>query len=333
MDLSIKLVYKLLLSIVFCFGFVSNGYLKAQPVPAEVENIPQLMTFGPKADKSWGDDLYPQIFFFFVPETYKGSVFIRVFDPEAGGQFDELNGIWDTQCTFSLYGGKGAYSNPEACETEPKGNYKSGNMLASKTFGADAKYDMKWYTFGPFNPTEGEHTKEFSGGYVIKVICEGISGDDGNAYRYFLSTSGTENKAIEGGNAFAYRYCFRLSDNPKEVSHIYPYIDERVLSVRMSNFDWDDDGIIRIVSVARQGQVFQVSGSNEWKTAEFAIRPEEKNTSLDFQFIKKQSPAVKNNNVVINVKNQYGEVLRFFTVPIGGVPKYKWDIQARKKGK
>lgn len=302
-----------------------------QPVPAEVENIPQLMTFGPKAEKSWGDDLYPQIFFFFVPENYKGPAYIRVFDPDIGGQFDELDGTWDTQCTYSVYGGKEAYTNADACATEPKGNYKSGNLLASKTFGFDAKYDMKWYNFGPFNPTEGEYTKEFSGGYIFKIICTSISGNDGNAYRYFLSSSNTDNKPIEGGNAFAYRYCFRLYDDPKEVSHIYPYIDERVISVRMSNFDWDDDGVIRVVSVARQGQVFPVSGNEEWKTAEFKILSEEKNTSLDFQFVKRQNPLVKNNNVVINVKNQYGESLRFFTVPIGGVPKYKYSIIGKQK--
>lgn len=304
----------------------------SQPVPAEVENIPQLMTFGPKAEKSWGDDLYPQIFFFFVPENYKGSIFIRVYDPDTGGQLDEINGVWDTQCTFSVYGGKGAYTNPDARETEPKGNYKSGNLLATKTFAVDPRYDMKWYTFGPFNPTEGEYTKEFSGGYIFKVICQGIAGDDGNAYRYFLSTSGTENKSIEGGNAFAYRYSFRLWDNPKEVSHIYPYVDDRVISIKMSNFDWDDDGSIRVVSVGRQGQVFPVSGSEEWKVAEFKILPEEKNTSLDFQFIKRKNPPVKNNNVVINVKNQYGENLRFFTVPIGGVPKYKYGPIKGQRG-
>lgn len=304
--------------------------LNAQPVPAEVENIPYLMTFGPKAEKSWGDDLYPQIFFFFIPETYKNPIFIRVFDPEIGGQMDEANGQWDTQMAYSIFGGKGAYTNPDARETEPKGNYKSGNLLATKTFGQNAKYDQNYYTFGPFNPTEGEYTKEFSGGYIFKTTCEGISGDDGNAYRYFLSSSATDNKPIEGANAFAYRYSFRMWDNPKEVSHIYPYVDDKTISVRLSNFDWDNDGVIRIVSVARKGQDFQVSGDNEWKTAEFAIRPEEKNTSLDFQFIKKQAPPVKNNNVVINVKNQYGETLRFFTVPIGGVPKYNYKIISHK---
>lgn len=97
------------------------------------------------------------------------------------------------------------------------------------------------------------------------------------------------------------------------------------------NFDWDKDGIIRVVSVAKKGQACIISNDDEWVSSEFKILAEEKNTSLDFQFIKKQSPPVKNNNVVINVRNQYGELLQFNTVPIGGVPKYKFgQIKAEK---
>ncbi len=51
-------------------------------------------------------------------------------------------------------------------------------------------------------------------GYIFKVICDGIEGDDGNLYRYFLSTMPDENKAVEGANAFAYEYSFRMWDNP-----------------------------------------------------------------------------------------------------------------------
>jgi hypothetical protein len=303
--------------------------LNAQPVPGVDENIPFLMTFGPKAEKSWGDDDFSQTFFFLVPENYKSPIYIRIYDPDTGGDVDELNGVFDTKMMYSVYGGKGAYSNQDAQGVDPVGNYKSGNLLASKTFGVDPKYDKSWYSFGPFNPTEGEYTKEF-GGYLFKVICDGLSGDDGNMYRYFLSTSNTENKPIEGGFAFSYEYSFRMWDNPKQISHIYPYVDERTEAIKMMNFDWDLDGIIRVVSVARKGQDFEVSNQDEWKEVTFSIKPEEKKTSLDFQFIKKQNPPVKNNNVVINVRNQYNEVLRFFTVPIGGVPKYIYKINAKQ---
>lgn len=303
--------------------------LNAQPVPAGDENIPYLMTFGNKAEKSWGDDDFSQTFFFLIPETFKQPIFIRVFDPDVGGEVDEQNGLWDTRASYEIFGGVGCFTTKDATETDPKGNYKSGNMLASKVFAENPRYDNNWYTFGPFNPTEGEYVSKF-GGYVFKVICEGVAGNDGNLYRYFLSTSHTENRAVEGGNAFAYEYSFRMHDDPNQVSHIYPYVDDRTITVKLSNFDWDVDGFIRTVSVARKGQMSKVSGDNVWVEDEFKIFDEEKNTSLDIQFIKKKTPPVKNNNVVINVRNQYDELLPFYVIPIGGVPKYKYNIKANR---
>src|SRR5512133_979755 len=316
--------------IVFLLIFGCFTGLIAQPVPAGDENIPYLMTFAPKAGTSWGDDDFSQTFFFLIPKDFSQPVYIRVYDPDISGSTDELDGVFDSKMTYSVYGGRDCYSNKDAQETQPAGNYKSGNLLASKTFGNQPEYDNRWYTFGPFNPSEGEFVQKFNG-YIIKVICDGISGDDGNLYRYFLSTRGDENKPIEGANAFAYEYSFRMHDNPTEISHIYPYVDDRTISVKLSNFDWDSDGLIRIVSVARRGQLSKVSSEDNWIDDEFKIYDEEKNKSLDIQFIKRKSPAVKNNNVVVNVRNQYGELLPFYVIPIGGVPKYsKYGIDSKR---
>jgi len=319
---------KHLFAIFFILSLSINVF--AQPVPAEDENIPFLMTFGLKAEPSWGDDDFSQTFFFVIPTEHTSPIFIRVFDPDCGGKVDEINGVWDTKITYSVFGGVGCQTDKDAQSIDPVGNYKSGNMLATKTFGVNPRYDDKWYTFGPFNPTEGELVEKY-GGYIFKIICEGVEGDDGNMYRYFVSTSQTENKRIEGANAFAYEYSFRMHNDPNEVSHIYPYIDDRTISVEQKNFDWDRDGIIRVVSVGRAGLPCKVSGDDDWGQNQFKILEEEINSSLDFQFIKKKNPPVKNNNVVISVKNQYGELLPFYTIPIGGVPKYKYSIGVKKK--
>ena len=306
--------------------------LKGQPVPARDENIPYLMTFGGggKRETSWGDDDFSQTFFFVIPEEFNEPVYIRVFDPDTGGEIDEINGFWDTEMEYSIYGGKGAYSDPDARETQPSGNYRSGTLLATKTFGEDNYYDNNWYTFGPFNPSEGEYTQKYQG-HIFKIITEGIGGDDGNLYRYFLSTSFDENIDVEGANAFTYEYSFRMWNTADNISHIYPFIDDDCISVKQENFDWDSDGWIRIVSVIRKGQTVNVSGEDKWAEEEFNIMDEEIGMSLDFQFIKQRTPfVVKNNNVVISVRNQYGELLKFFTIPIGGVPKYKYDIKVRK---
>jgi hypothetical protein len=322
---------KIVCLILFFLGLLMPD-LKGQPVPARDENIPYLMTFGGggQRETSWGDDDFSQTFFFVIPEEFNEPVYIRVFDPDIGGKIDEINGFWDTEMEYSIYGGKGAYSDPDARETQPSGNYRSGTLLATKTFGEDNYYDNNWYTFGPFNPSEGEYTQKYQG-HIFKIITEGKGGDDGNLYRFFLSTSFDENIDVEGANAFTYEYSFRMWNTADNISHIYPFIDDDCISVKQENFDWDSDGWIRIVSVVRKGQTVNVSGEDEWAEEEFNIMDEEIGKSLDFQFIKQRSPfVVKNNNVVISVRNQYGELLKFFTIPIGGVPKYKYDIKVRK---
>ena len=170
---------------------------------------------------------------------------------------------------------------------------------------------------------------EYSG-RVFKAIAQGKSGDDGNLYRYFMSSRPDANEAIEGGNAFTFEYSFRLHDDPKEVSHIYPYVDERVISVKQSNFDWDGDGSVRLVSVAKKGDAVTTSGDDQWVSSVHPIVKQELNTSLDIRFIKRSDGAVRNNNVVFYIRNQYGALLPFFTVPIGGVPQYKPTIAVTK---
>ncbi len=313
---------------IFILFILTVCNLYSQSAPAAEENIDYLVTFGANADKSWGDDDFCQIFFFRVPTNQTEPIYVRVFDPDTGGELDEGKGEFDTQVSFSVYGGEGCWSNEDAQGVDPIGNYKSGNFLASKIFKANSKYDNNWYTFGPFNPFEGEYVEKFDG-RVFKIIAEGLSGDDGNLYKYFLSTSPKENKEVEGGNIFTYEYTFRLSNNQNNVSQIYPYIDDRTISIEISNYDWDDDGFIRIVSVAKNGTLCEVSGEKNWVVREFPIIEEEKNTSIEIQFIKNRARLIKNNNVVVTVQNQYGDLLPFFVVPIGGIPVYNPKIRMK----
>jgi len=309
------------------FGFLSI-YGFAQPVPAKDENIPFLVTFGAKADKSWGDDDFCEIFFFVIPKDYKQPFFIRIFDPDIGGKNDEGKGIFNTKTNFSVYGGKGCITNKDATGINPVGNYRSGNLLCEKIFGVDKKYDNNWFTFRPISQTEGEYSEKY-GGYVIKVIAQGIAGDDGNLYRYYLSTKPNVNEPVEGSNSFTFEYTFRLHNDPKEVSHIYPYLDDRVISIKQSNFDWDNDGELFFVSVKRKAVLMKESPNNEWVTSEHKILDGERKSSLDIQMHKNPNAPVNNNNVVFYIRNQYGELLPFNNVPIGGIPHPKSVIKIR----
>ncbi|MFN6946496.1 MAG: hypothetical protein ACK4ND_16230 [Cytophagaceae bacterium] len=301
----------------------SYGVISAQPVPSSEENIPYLVTFGKDAETSWGDDDFSQTFFFIIPKDYKKPLFIRVYDPDTGGAIDEIKGQADSKTQFSIYGGKGTITDSAATSIHPEGKVKSGILLASKTFGKEGTYDKNWYSFGPFNPLQGEYVPNY-GGYVFKIIAEGISGDDGNLYKYFLSSSPVENIPIEGANAFTFEYTFRLHDHPGAVSHIYPFVSSDVVAVKIHTFDFDNDGRIRIVSVAKKHEEVILSGDNEWTTSTHKISEQEKNTSLDIQIIK--TSTITNNNVVFYITNQYGKALPFYTSPIGGTPKFKYEI-------
>ena len=200
-------------------GFFAQG----QSVPGKDENIPFLVTFGKQGKTSWGDDDFNEIFFFTIPKDYKQPFYIRIFDPDCGGEHDEIQGDFNSKTLFSVYGGKGV--DPEKNE-ESKGlnngqNYKKGNLLASKVFGSEAKFDNKYFTLGPFNPSDGDFNERWNS-YIFKIVCEGVSGDDGNLYRYFLSRDPENNTAIEGANAYTYEYTFRMWNDFKSIAHVYP---------------------------------------------------------------------------------------------------------------
>jgi hypothetical protein len=326
-----KTKYKVLI-LLSLFGLSLSSGLSGQAVPGKDENIPFLVTFGKDGETTWwGDFYFYEIFFFSIPRDFKQSFYIKVLDPDTGGANDEIQGYWDTKCMYSVYGGKG--TDPDKNE-DSKGllkgvNYKTGNLLASQVFGNDTRYDNKYYTFGPFNPSAGDINEKWNS-YIFKIVCEGISGNDGNLYRYFLSRDRNKDLPIEGANAFTYAYIFRMWNDFKSVAHIYPYIDTGIVSIKQKNFDWDDDGTILVVSRYKQGISVPISGQDKWNESTIPIEPAEINSSLDFQFHKKQGDLIRNNNVVVSLQNQRGDALMFFSSPIGGVPVYQPGIQYRQ---
>lgn len=304
--------------------------LSGQPVPGVDENIPYLMTFGRNGQTSWGDDDFSQTFFFTIPKDHKEPFYIRVFDPEIGGEHDELNGTWNTRMVYSLYGGAQCYTHPDAQTGDPTGNYKSGTLLASRAFGVDPAFDNKWYTFGPINPTEGEFYERYNS-YIFKLICDGVSGDDGNCYRYFLSKDPNSNRAIEGANAFTFEYTFRMWNDTTNIMHIYPFVDSLTTSVQVKTFDWDSDGTAQVISEVRKGQLVKTSGEDHWEEDNIEVLQQEIGKSYDFKFIKRKDFLVRNNNVVVQIKNQRDETLKFYSSPIGGIPVYKPIIGVNKR--
>ncbi len=309
-------------------GLVAISCMEAvgQRVPNESENIDYLVTFGQDAPPNTGDDDHVQIIFFLVPAKYKLPVYLRIFDPDMGNKHDELVGPANTATRFSVYGGKGAFSSEEARKVTLSSNYKTGNLLASKVFANEPEFDSEWYTMGPFNPLEGEDIPSFNG-RILKVVVEGLKGNDGNHYRFFLSEEPSRNKAIEGANAFAYNYTFKLH-KAQTLAHIYPFIEKSVISITQYNFDFDDDGEILIYTIAKNRVKAKGSGDNAWASSVHPITDNEKNLTMDIQIQKVSS---EENTMTVYITNQYNEAVPFFALPIGGPPKYKYNLKVTTK--
>lgn len=305
--------------------FAATGCLKAQEVPSGQENIPYLVTFGQNSEHSWGDDDFSQTVFFTIPKSQTAPVYLRIYDADTGGELDEVDAGWDTKMKYSVYGGKGAYSDKDARGVNPTGNYKSGALLESKVFGLDASADKKWISLGPFNPALGELVPELDG-YVLKVVIDGMNGNDGNLYKLALSIKQGENVSVEGANAFAYEYSVRLQSEARAVAHVYPFADNLVASFNIRTFDFDTDGQIKLYSSVKNGHPVKVSNDNEWSVSKHVVQDEERNKCLDLQIVKKGD---YKNDIVFYVTNEYDQPVPFFAAPIGGVPRYKYKISIK----
>jgi hypothetical protein len=301
----------------------------SQQIPSIGENVTSLVTFGDEGKTEYGDDDFSQTVFLLIPKNYQAPFYLRIFDPAISGEMDEINGANTTITTFEIYGGDSAYTHPDAQGHNPIGNYKSGVLIRSKTFGSELDYDGKWYSLGPFNPIDGEFVEYFQG-YLFQVVIEGSKGDDGNLYRLFLSSERDNNYGLEGSNLFTFEYSIRLVSKAGETAHLYPFIDEEVKSIKVQNFDFDNDGEIKIYSVSKNGILSSKSGNDEWREEEHLVVDEERGTSLNLQIVKKGN---WNNDMTIYVTNQYDEDLPFFSIPIGGVPKYKYKVNLRYKSR
>jgi hypothetical protein len=163
-----------------------------------------LATFGSMAELSCGDDDFSQVVFFAIPKRYKDDFYFRVFDPDCGGKYDKSIGHWETNTIFEFYGGKGCFSEIDARQTQPIGNYKSGKNIGRGIFARESELDGKWISFGPYRTLQGEEMEEFPGYVFLKLVVEGRTGNDGNVYSLAISKSKNKNIYIEHASIFEY---------------------------------------------------------------------------------------------------------------------------------
>ena len=268
--------------------------VSGQRFPDPSQNIDNLVIFGKDASGTWGDSDKIQIFFVMVPNWIKFPVYLRVFDPDTGGKFDEVNRKFNTRIRYTILGGPNVHPSLIPENWEQTRESRSGTLIDQLELGEDPELDNQWFTFRALNPADGQ---TFGSAKIFKVVVEGISGDDGNLCHFFLSKDPDELDPVNMANFFSYEISVRLP--PHEQIKIYPQIQRFANRINLNIFDYDKDGKADYRPPAGPECNVNLSGNGDWEFNFYRITPvDEDPFSVIEIFCFGQT---RSNNTVINV--------------------------------
>lgn len=289
-----------------------------RPNPTNTLNsdVAVVTTFGPAASLSEGDDDFVQIVFFEVPQGAVNPVYIRIFDADTGGLNDEpgLTPLGETVMTYTLRGGAGAYTEPDARTDHPGPlGINSGSLITQAVIGVDGARDDKWWSL-PVDPSLGE---PIASRRIFKLAVQGAAGDDGNWYQVAISTDPNNNFEVPDSRLFAFSWCAMLPNNGDELA-VYPFAPLGASSVTQFNFDFDaltPGAAIILTSPLRSRPVADVNLSLDGVVASqlFDVFSGEDNTTWTAQYV--SWSLLPLNDFCLWFREQNGTALAVFTAP------------------
>jgi len=279
-----------------------------------------------------GDDDQVQVMFLEVPEETSGPLYVRLFDPDCGGAHDVQNGkAWDTPFTFTVYGGPGAYTNPDARSVHPTNGVYSGNQLAFVR-STDVTTDGQWYSLGPLTVADGESV---NGKRLFKLSVvggpeppfpAGVHFADLNTYSAVLSTSDTRNVPPEGSRLLAFSWTFLIPRDAYDAPpRLYPYVSPGTQMLIQHNWDYDrstENAGMSMITPQRTIQVAydSISGDNEERSSAHDVRDAERNTTWAIRCWAETIQDMGDNLVTFWASDQDGGALPIFARSTTGSP-------------
>lgn len=200
--------------------------------------------FGKDAPNTYGDFDNYQSFYFDIPTSETQPVYLRIFDPDVGGAYDEKHGEFDTETRFVVLGGNSAnliYGGSSE-NAYNKLDYDKNDVLYNRVFGANRKGDGRWYSLLELKLENGY---DLGNGFVrFSLLSIGLGGDDGNFFDLALSYSQTEKRPPSTSYVFVYDLSLRspslLLYNWDEFRGQIKLNTEGVSQIDLSTFDMDD---------------------------------------------------------------------------------------------
>jgi PKD repeat protein len=258
-------------------GLVLASLIMCVPAFAQSASVgghPQFITFGVGAHPQEGDPDRRQAFYFSVPATFGKPLYVRLFDPESGGQHDQITTRGpNTTTRFTVFGGKGAdasrFARPERISHQEE---TAGTPLLRKEFKNEPDLDNAWTTLGSVMPEQGELV---NGRYLFRLLVHGLRGHDGNVFDFAVSTSETENVRPEGLSLYTYGPTTRT---PVEgmITELRFRIPDDAQSLIVGTFDGAAAEVL--LQQRFQQTPLNTSGQNEWKTTPLVLTGSDRGT-------------------------------------------------------
>ncbi|WP_421724758.1 PKD domain-containing protein [Bauldia sp.] len=217
-------------------AFLALAAAFATPAPAVAQDTtqPLLVNYGAAAAPRQGDNDHAQAIYLSVPATTTGPLYVRVFDPDIGDSFDEVEGRANTRMRYALFGGPDAYV-PEVAELEAltETERTAGELLADTAYRRDRNVDGAWVTIAEVSPDQGDLVGDQR---IFRLLVEGTNGDDGNVYDVTVSTADDANVAPDDLRIFGTTISARM---PRRgvITELRFMVPDDARAIVVGNFD------------------------------------------------------------------------------------------------
>ncbi|MBN2416269.1 PKD domain-containing protein [bacterium] len=222
--------------VLLCMAFASAA-------AAQQTTAPFYVTSGRDASAVDGDSLHRAVYRISCPADYDGRLYIRVFDADAGGMFDQETE--HTRTRFSLYGSGNLEPSVRAV-TDPLAGREP---LEDCVLGPDQSYENRWRTIAALLPAAGELR---GGERLFELIVDGESGGGANLYKIFISSEDKINSDIPGLTVTADVVTVLTPRSSTLATQFFIDIPQGAASLVIYNFDAEGMGDIFLQTPVRE---------------------------------------------------------------------------------
>ncbi len=282
-------------------------------------NVNFLVTAGRDASISSGDSLFRSVFFIRCPIGFKSPVYVRIFDADAGGRFDQPAS--GDRARYRVFG-KGAIRHSIRSVRDALPDAKP---LADLEIGEDVLYDGQWRTLAVLVPADGQEADSIR---EFQLVVDGAAGTGVNRYRLFVSSEDSRNTPVEGLVISSPVATVLLPASNILVTRIPFRIPSAVSGLRITVFDAESMGECYVQTEKRMKIQVPVSGNMESRSTHVDLLPEERGGKAGLMFAGSHS---RQDHVQCRIEDDSGATVDFlmpaFSSTDNSLPSPAIDLQ------